>query len=186
MLRTEYENIIKLVTCNFLALSASIENINFLRDIFRRIHPDKDIHYIEYTTRFINQQRWIFTDKLSKLHPITCLNTNDFQSFEHISFTPNDCIVLYERLEEVFDDSDDEELEDKIDKLSPDNYFNSDKLLTLDDTKDYEKFMKEELKEIYSLRPKEFQSIVNSFSRPKIEDNNEKDNIIILINEIVQ
>ena len=178
-----YENIIKLVTCNFLALSASIENINFLRDIFQRIHPNKDINYIEYTTRFINQQRWIYTDKFNKLHPITCLDTNNFQSFEYISFTPNDCIVLYERLEEVFDDSDDEELEDKIDKLSPDNYFSSDKLLTLDDTKDYEKFMKDELKEIYSLRPNEFQSLVNSFKRPKIEDNNEKNSILSFLKD---
>ena len=162
-----YENIIKLIRCNFLALSATIENIDFLRDIFQRIHGDKKIHYIEYTTRFINQQRWIYTDKLNKLHPITCLDTNDFQSFDLISLTPNDCIVLYEQLEELFED--DESLEEIIENLSPDNYFSSDKLLTLDDTKDYERFMKSKLKEIYSLRPEEIQMIINNF-RPEIKN----------------
>ena len=66
-----YENIIKLMNCNFLALSATIENIDYLRDIFKRIHPNKDIKLIEYHKRFINQQRWIYNDKLLKVHPIT-------------------------------------------------------------------------------------------------------------------
>ena len=35
-----------------------------------------------------------------------------------------------------------EDLEDEIEYLSPDNYFKQDKLLTLDDTKDYESFLK--------------------------------------------
>ena len=43
--------------------------------------------------------------------------------------------------------------------------------------------MKEELKGIYSLRPNEFQSLVNSFKRPKIEDNNEKNSILSFLKD---
>ena len=41
-----YENLIKLFNCNFLALSATIGNIDYLKDIFQRINPEKKINYI--------------------------------------------------------------------------------------------------------------------------------------------
>jgi hypothetical protein len=154
-----YENIIKLCQCNFLALSATIENIDFLREIFQRIHPHKEIKYVEYKKRFINQQRWVYGDqinKINKIHPISCLDVSDFKSFENISFTPNDCIVLYEMLEEVDDD-------DFIESINPDNYFKTWKLLTLDDTKEYEQFMKDKLKELYQTNPDSINSIIYKF-----------------------
>ena len=80
-----YENIIKLVQCNFIALSATLENIYYLRAVFSRIHPQKEIKYVEYKKRFINQQRWIYTDKLEKVHPVTCLDVGDFKTFMNIS-----------------------------------------------------------------------------------------------------
>ena len=108
-----YENIIKYINCNFLALSATIKNINKLKDIFQNINPDKSIELVEYNKRFINQQRWIYTDKLSKIHPISCLDVNDFKSFMNISFSPNDCITLYEILEEEFEEEEHEWYEDE-------------------------------------------------------------------------
>jgi hypothetical protein len=161
-----YENIIKLVRCNFLALSATIENIDFLSEIFLRIHLNKEIKYIEYNKRFINQQRWIYGDQLNKVHPLSCLDVSDFKSFENISFTPNDCIVLYEMLEEEVDD------DEFIECISPDNYFQTDKLLTLDDTKDYEQFMKNKLEELYQSNPDSINSIISKFrnSNPKETD----------------
>ena len=56
----QYENIIKLLKCSFLALSATIENIDRLKFIFQRIHSKEHIEYVEYNKRFINIQRWIY------------------------------------------------------------------------------------------------------------------------------
>ena len=63
--------------------------------------------------------------------------------------TPNDIALLWERLEEVFDDLENDEsfdihdsIEDFIESLSPDSYFkNNDKLLTLNNANDYEIFL---------------------------------------------
>ena len=73
-LTQEYENIIHLLNCNFLILSATISNPQDIIDKFKIIQ-NKDIHYVEYNKRFINQQRWIWdTNKLEKLHPCICLD----------------------------------------------------------------------------------------------------------------
>ena len=37
----KYENLIKLIGCNFVALSATIKNIDFVIDIFNKINPEK-------------------------------------------------------------------------------------------------------------------------------------------------
>ena len=132
----QYENIIKLLNCSFLALSATIENISFLRDIFKKIHSEKRIEYVEYNKRFINIQRWVYDERLSSLHPLACFD-NDFHSIVNIPFTPKDLVNTYETIYDIFEN---EDLEEEIEYLSPDNYFKRDKLLTLDDTKDYEKF----------------------------------------------
>ena len=58
-----YENIIKMLGCNFLGKSATIKNVEFLKDIFNNIHPDKNIKYVEYNKRFISHNRWIWKRK---------------------------------------------------------------------------------------------------------------------------
>ena len=70
--------VIKILNCNFLALSATIGNIEFLKETFNKIHPNKQIHYIEYNKRFINHQRWIYNNKsLVSIHPLCSININD-------------------------------------------------------------------------------------------------------------
>lgn len=161
-LNDSYENIVKLLNCNFLALSATINNKEYLRDKLSEYYPNHKINYVEYNTRFINQQRWIYNDKLEKLHPLCCLDINNVDSFRNISFTPNDCSVLYEKLSETFEDTD---LEDYVDNLSPDNYFKEDKLLTLDDTRNYEKVLKENIEVIHNKYPDKLNSILSSFNK---------------------
>jgi len=161
-----YENLIKLIPCNFIALSATIKNIDSLREKFQSIYPKKRIEYIEYSKRFINQQRWIWDpsdNNITKIHPCSCLEDN-FDSFNEISFTPNDCAVLFNSLVEEFEDYSDE-IEERLDSISPDNYFTDDKLLTLDDSKEYETIIKKELKDIHTLYPDKTTKVIQSFHK---------------------
>ena len=172
-----YENIIKLISCNFLALSATIENIDFLKNIFQRYHSNKKINLITYDKRFINQQRWIYNNNsLIKLHPCICLDVHNFNNFNNISFTPNDCIVLYEKICETFENFND--LEDKIDALSPDEYFKNDILLTLDNSKEYECYLKKELHELYSIYPEQIKQIILSFEIKNYQINTTLNDIV--------
>ena len=173
----QYENIIKLLKCSFLALSATIENISFLRDIFMKLHSEKRIEYVEYNKRFINIQRWIYDERLSSLHPLACFEDN-FHSVINIPFTPNDLVNTYETIYDIFES---EDLEDEIEYLSPDNYFKADKLLTLDDTKDYENFLKGELVKLEEKYPKHMKSLVEKYkSKECVSDDN---NIIQLFKD---
>ena len=169
-----YENIIKLIRCPFLALSATIGNIDFLQGIFYKIH-NKDIHYVEYTKRFINQQKMIYDNGLHKLHPLACIELKDLtENFlqQNLQFTPYDSAILWETIEEVFDSDD----EDVIEEWSPDNYFDDDNsILTLDDTRDYEHFIKSKLVELSKTYPDKVNEILSTFHRDtstKVMDHN--------------
>ena len=95
---------------------------------------------------------------------------------QNLQFTPYDSAVLWETIESVFDNEEsdkedyDEEFEDMIENCSPDNYF-GDKhvILTLDDTRDYEHFIKGKLVELSKTHPKEINEILSEFRRvPRI------------------
>ena len=59
-----------------------------------------------------------------------------------------------------------EEFEDMIENCSPDNYFEDDhKILTLDDTRDYEIFIKQKLVELSKTHPDEIKQLVSKFQR---------------------
>ena len=173
----EYENIIKLLNCSFLALSATIENITFLRDIFMKLHPEKHIEYVEYNKRFINLQRWVYDERLTSLHPLTCFE-NNFHSIINIPFTPKDLINAYEYIYDIFERDD---LEEEIEYLSPDNYFNIDKLLTLDDTKDYESFIKCELIKLDEKYPNHMKRLIQRYKSKEYVS--KENNIIQLFKE---
>lgn len=169
-----YENLIKLVNCNFLALSATIHNYTFLCDIFKDIHLDKNIHYIEYNKRFINHQKWRWNNNtLHKLHPLGSFNINEINEKHSLSFTPNDCAVLWEYIDEIFTE---EDLEEVIEDYSPDEYFQENKLLSLEDCSNYETFIIGKIYELNETYPVLVQKI---FSHYYHNDNNSDDNDII-------
>ena len=168
-----YENLIKILDCNFLALSATIGNIDFLRETFNNINPSKKIHYVEYNKRFINHQRWIYNDGLESVHPLCSTDIKDLNNDfikNSLSFTPNDCATLWEIIEEEF--SDEEEL---IDSMSPDEYFTENKLLTLDDCLEYEHFLKN-----FLIDNKDNNKVSEVLNELKVNSiiNNSKENII--------
>ena len=170
-----YENIIKYIQCDFLALSATIKNIDRLKDIFQKINPYKTIHLIEYNKRFINQQRWIWKNNgLVELHPFACLDEiNDDLLDYNLAFSPKDSATLWECIENEFnkryDNFEDEkysDIEDMVDKLSPDYYFESlDKntILTLDKSKEYEYFLKKKFIELNNQYPDIVNNILDTF-----------------------
>ena len=55
--------------------------------------------------------------------------------------TPSDCSKLYSVLSDTFED--DSDTEDTLDRLEPDEYFSDDRLLTLDDVKQWESSLKQ-------------------------------------------
>ena len=170
-----YENLIKLLPCNFLALSATIQNIDDLRLFFQTVNKN-EIHLIEYDKRFINHQRWIWKDKLLQLHPLCAYNSiNDIKD-DNLTFTPNDCASLWECIDEIFDEN------DIIDGCSPDEYFTDDRLLTLDDCKEYENFLKRKMIEWNKTYPNEVHDIFNAYQGETLTEG--KGDLIKFIKEI--
>jgi hypothetical protein len=179
-----YENLIKLIDCPFIALSATIKNINKLHEIFKKINPNKEIKLIEYNKRFINQQRWLWkNNKLIELHPLASINLNDIKENKlleyNLPFSPKDLAVLWEKIEEEFEElcDEDDKLYEIINNMSPDNYFSNihnNKILTLDQSKDYEIFLKKKLQSLNIKYENNINKIVNSFSiDSELKDNND-------------
>ena len=167
-----YENLIKLIECPFVALSATISNTEDIVTLFKNIHPKQTIHTITYGKRFINTQRWVWTDKmLRKIHPLACFTTPQEIIDIDLKMTPNDVAMLWEAIETEFDRFDyDQEfdihdsLEDYIESLSPDSYFQSNQtLLSLDKVQVYESFLKSQLVYLNSFFPDQIQAIFQSF-----------------------
>ena len=195
-----YENIIKYINCNFLALSATIKNIDRLKDIFTKIHPDKKINLVEYDKRFINQQRWVWSSgngdnggnecnggELKELHPFSQLDDIDESVLEfNLSFTPKDSIVLYDSIVKHFEikyTQLPEDIEEYLDSIGPDVYFENMKdtqILTLDDSKKYETFLK---KEFVKLKKDHSDIVKNVLNDLKVDNNSNPDNVLDLLYE---
>ena len=158
-----YENLLKVLNCNFLALSATIQNIDFLVTKLKDINPRLKINYIEYNQRFINHQRWVWKENgLKKLHPLCVYNgINDNYDDNSLSFTPNDCSVLWNKLYDVFDEIDEDG--ELLDNIYPDEFFKDKGMLSLDDCRDYEHTLKNKMIELSNQYPEKIQEVFDSF-----------------------
>lgn len=188
-----YENIIKLLNCNFIALSATIKDINILKNYFEDI-TNRKVETIVYEKRFINQQRWIWTDKLEELHPLSCIdNIHDILKY-NLPFSPKDIYNLWDVLYNIFEkyiDTLNEELGDKlydyIMTLSPEEYFcNINNLISLDEVKKYELFLKKKLIDLNNKYPEQITQLLTKFKKEYNKLENNGNNIIPLLIETKQ
>ena len=141
------------------------------------------IHVIEYNKRFINHQRRIWNKKLVKLHPLCSYDTIDSLN-DNLPFTPNDCATLWECIQDVFEDLDDEY--DILEDCSPDEVFTEDKLISLDDCKIYEGFLKSKLREWNNEYPNEVQKVFDHFKSDKLVEETDKNDLVDFIKSAKQ
>ena len=169
-----YENLLKVIKCNFIALTATIKNIDFLVDKVKVINPKLTVNYIEYNQRFINHQRWVWNySGLKKIHPLCVYNgVYDNYNDNSLSFTPNDCSTLWNKLYDIFDNIDEDG--EILDSISPDEYFKDKGMLSLDDCRDYEGVLKNRMVELSKKYPEKVQEVFNSF-KDKTGDSTNKD-----------
>ena len=155
------QRIIQLLDCNFLALSATVENPEDLKNWWSEI-KQKPVNLVIHDTRFIVQQRYIWNNnKLEILHPMSAVNLDYIKSNGLIngtmSFTPKDSYDLYLKLK------------NKKYDLSPENFFGNKKRITLEDSKEYEKYLKLEIKKIADTNPNAIQEIIQQYNIKEIE-----------------
>lgn len=113
----------------FLALSATIGNINELTTWFKEINQTSNIQNIICDKRFFNLQRYYYdqqNDNLNVLHPLALVDYEDFENgsanTKNFQATPIDTWLLYSKLKEAFGD---------LKELNHNNYFTSREIIHL-------------------------------------------------------
>ena len=155
-----FENIIKLLECPFLALSATIEKPHELKEWLEAV-KGKQVNVVEYNKRFIVQQRYLWKeDGLHHLHPISCVDIEfvkspDFLKSE-LSFTPRDTYHLYKTIKEKVGE---------CQIIKPHNILSKDKWdqIDLNDTIKVEKCIKEFINKLGTDNPDKLQEILDVY-----------------------
>ena len=153
------QRIIKLLDCNFLALSATVENPDDLKNWWIEIKK-QPVELVVHDSRFIVQQRYLWlNNQLNILHPLSAVNMeyilDDGLIKGTMAFTPKDSYDLYNKLKLKGID------------INPSKIFGNKERLTLDDSKTYEKYLKLELKKIAQSNPEIVNNILEEY---KIDD----------------
>ena len=115
---------------NFLALSATIGNLEEITSWFQKLNPKRPVQNIVCDKRFFNLQRYYYNtqnDELNILHPLALVNLEDFENSsilkKNLPATPTDTWLLYSKLKEEFED---------LGKLNHDTYFALREIIHLD------------------------------------------------------
>lgn len=95
----------------FLALSATIGNIDFLTNWFQSLNTERNVVSIVCDKRFFNLQRFYYntiTNNLDVLHPLSLVEKEHFLDGsileKNLQPTPHDTWILYKKMCEVFGD----------------------------------------------------------------------------------
>lgn len=168
-----------LQNCSFLCLSATIGNVEELKQWYESI-TDKDMETIVCDKRFFNLQKYFYNNedrKFEMLNPLSLVNIDEIENGtiaeKTLNPTPLDTWSLVTKL-----------LEHNInlDELNPYNYFGKTELIEL--TKTYEFFNKLILfmVENYYKYEEEIINIINDYSNYDFEDYNS--NLVNLIDDL--
>jgi hypothetical protein len=166
------ENLIKTVDGNFLALSATVENPDDLAEWWKSIKPEiEKPELVLHDSRFIVQQRYLWHNKDNSIESLNPLSSIDDLNYIKeggmmkgtLSFTSRDTFNLWLKLK------------DSCPELSPYKFFSDRGIvrLSLDDSKEYEKFLKTNLQELATSKPVLVKSIIDSYQtdyKPGTED----------------
>lgn len=94
----------------FLALSATIGNVDHLTQWFQSLNPQRNVGSIVCSDRFFNLQRFYYnslTNKLDMLNPLSLVTIDDFKSGnilkKNLQPTPYDTWNLYIKMKETYD-----------------------------------------------------------------------------------
>jgi hypothetical protein len=171
------QRIIKLLNCNFLALSATVENPNELKNWWIEIKK-KPVELVVHDSRFIVQQRYLWlNNKLSILHPLSAVDIEyilkDGLIKGTMAFTPKDSYDLYNKLKL------------RGINVDPKKIFGNKERLTLDDSKIYEKYLKLEIKKIALSNPEIVNNILDEYKIDETSINKEL-NIYKLLRELYE
>lgn len=132
------------INCSFLALSATVANVEDLCDWWKSIRPNTDIHVEKYNNRFINLERHIIADNMmTSLHPLGLITVDDLKntennSLDELAFCPKDLAQCWMSINSIFKDY------PEITSSAPEVYFKTFNTyrITLRQTKLYETVLK--------------------------------------------
>ena len=117
----------------FLALSATIGNVEHLRDWFGSL-SDKPVDIVSCDKRFFNLQRYVWDNDINnvkRIHPLAMVEISEFETGsivnKNLNPTPPDIWDLAIKLENEMD----------LNDLSPRTYFSQEDRITLDMSNEY-------------------------------------------------
>ena len=145
---------------NFLALSATIGNLDEITSWFQKLNSKRPVQNIICDKRFFNLQKYYYNSKeneLNIIHPLALVNVEDFAT-KNLSATPTDTWLLYSKLKEEFGD---------LGKLNHDTYFKIREIIHLDRVN---KYFAELIQFMATLDKVKIGKIIDSFKKVNISD----------------
>lgn len=142
----------------FLALSATIGNLNEITEWFQKLNTERPVKNIVCDKRFFNLQRFYYNpteNAINILHPLALVNITDFENGtilkKNLMATPVDTWLLYSKMKEYYD----------LNDLDHKNYFKNREIVHLDKANKYLFDLIKFMVDNYDVN--KITSIVNSF-----------------------